>query len=151
MSQDKVKYASDLSAQGLRIGIVYSRFNATVVDAMLAGCVAELERLGARAVTQHAVPGALEIPLALLTLARSGKVDALVAIGCVIRGETYHFEVVCNESCRGVTEVQLDTGVPIANAILTVQDDAQAVARIEKGAEAARVAVEMVHTLASLK
>jgi 6,7-dimethyl-8-ribityllumazine synthase len=150
MSQDKVKYAAKLSAQGLRIGIVHARFNATVVDAMVRGCVKELKALGAAKVVKQSVPGALEIPLVLQVMAESGQFDALVAIGCVIRGETYHFEVVCNESCRGVSEVQEDSGVPIANAILTVENDAQAKARIPKGAEAARVAVEMAHTVRAL-
>lgn len=98
-----------------------------------------------------AVPGAMEIPLALQTLALTRKYDALVALGCVVRGETYHFEVVSNESSRGVTDVQLETGIPVANAILTVENDAQARARInEKGADAARVAIEMARVLSNI-
>ena len=94
------------------------------------------------------VPGALEIPLALRKLADSGRFDALIALGAVIRGETYHFEIVCNQSAAGIARVQLDTGVPVANGILTTDDDDQAVARMSvKGAEAARVAIEMANLL----
>jgi 6,7-dimethyl-8-ribityllumazine synthase len=89
------------------------------------------------------VPGALEIPLALQWMAQSGRFDALVALGCVVRGETYHFEVVANESARGVSEVALQLGIPIANGILTTEDEGQALARLDKGAEAVRVAHEM--------
>ena len=96
------------------------------------------------------MPGALEVPLALKALAQSDEFDALIALGCVIRGETYHFELVCNESARGISRVQLDHGVAIANAILTVENEAQAEVRIVKGAEAARVAVEMALTLDDL-
>ena len=98
------------------------------------------------------VPGALEIPLLLQTMARSGAYDALIALGAVIRGETYHFEIVSNESSAGVTRVQLDTGVPIANGILTTEDDDQALARMaQKGADCALVAVEMVNLLRKIK
>ncbi|MBS0338865.1 MAG: 6,7-dimethyl-8-ribityllumazine synthase, partial [Proteobacteria bacterium] len=96
------------------------------------------------------VPGALEIPMALQWLAQSGRFDALVALGVVIRGETYHFEIVSNESSRGVMEVQIETGIPVANGILTTEDEAQTEARIGKGAEAARVAVEMARLRASI-
>ena len=149
MSDDKVAYDADLSGAGLAVAVVRARFNAPVVEAMRDACIAELERLGVVRVHEVAVPGALEIPLALKTLAP--HVDCMVAIGCVIRGETYHFEVVCNESCRGVTDVQLATGVPVANAILTVENETQARARIGKGAEAARVAVEMACMLRSAR
>jgi 6,7-dimethyl-8-ribityllumazine synthase len=97
------------------------------------------------------VPGALEIPLALQWLAQSGRFDALVALGTVIRGETYHFEVVANESARGLMDVALEFGLPVANGILTTQDEAQAEARLDKGAEAVRVAVEMAELRARLK
>ena len=130
---------------GLRVGIAVSRFNEDVCGRLLASCTAELDRLGVRGedllVTR--VAGALEIPLALQWLAQCGRCDALIALGAVIRGDTYHFEVVSNESARGVMDVQLETGLPVANGILTANDDAQALARIGKGAEAARAAIEM--------
>jgi len=137
--------AAPLTGAGLRVGIVASRFNEEIVAKLLAGARAELERLGVRKtdLTEASVSGALEIPLALQWMAQSGRVDALLAIGAVVRGETYHFEVVANESARGVMDVALEFGIPVANGILTVQDEAQALARLDKGAEAARVAVEM--------
>ena len=134
-----------LDGAGLRIGMVASRFNEEIVAKLLERADAELARLGVRAedVTRVTVSGALEIPLALQWLAQSERYDALVAIGAVIRGETYHFEVVANESSRGVMDVALEFGVPVANGILTTQDETQALARAEKGAEAVRVAIEM--------
>jgi len=140
----------DLNGQGLRVGIVMSRFNPDVGEGLLSACADELRRLGVAPadMTIATVPGALEIPLALQTLAQSGKVDAMVAIGCVIRGETYHFEIVSNESARGITDVQLNTGIPIANAVLTTEDDDQALVRMaQKGAEAAQAAVELANLL----
>lgn len=145
--------AENLSGAGLKIGIVMSRFNQDIVDGLRDACVAELKKLGVaeQSIYVVAVPGAMEIPLALQTLALTRKYDALVALGCVVRGETYHFEVVSNESSRGVTDVQLETGIPVANAILTVENDAQARARInEKGADAARVAIEMARVLSNI-
>jgi 6,7-dimethyl-8-ribityllumazine synthase len=139
---------------GLSVGIVQSRFNESIVTRMAEACRAELQRLGVAAdhIDLATVPGALEIPLALQCMALTGRYDALVALGAVIRGETYHFEVVSNESARGVMDVALETGVPVANAILTTNDDAQAEARVtEKSAEAARVAVEMARLMRSLK
>jgi len=137
--------AEPLKGTGLRVGIVASRFNEELVEKLLAGARAELERLGVRKddLSEASVAGALEIPLALQWMAQSRRFDALVAIGAVVRGETYHFEVVANESARGVMDVALEFGIPVANGILTVQNEAQALARIDKGAEAARVAVEM--------
>ncbi len=137
-----------LDGQNLRIGVVQARFNEGVTDALHLACVTELAVLGVRAenIVHVTVPGALEVPLALQTMARSGdgRYDALVALGCIIRGETYHFELVANESGAGVTRVSLDNGIPIANAILTTENMAQAVVRqVEKGRDAARVAVEM--------
>ena len=125
-----------------RIGVVHSRFNEEICNALLASARAELKKAGAAA-EFVAVAGALEIPLALQWLAQSGRFDALVAIGAVIRGDTYHFEVVCNESARGVMDVALETGLPVANGILTTDTEAQALARKDKGAEAVRVALEM--------
>ncbi|MFN3612760.1 6,7-dimethyl-8-ribityllumazine synthase [Tepidimonas sp.] len=149
---DLTEIEPDLTGSGLAIGIVMARFNKSVGEGLLSGCCHELRRLGVADVTLVTVPGALEIPLALLRLAQTGKFSALVAIGCVIRGETYHFEVVANESARGVTEVQLATGVPIANAILTVENEEQAEVRMsQKGLEAAQCAVEMANLLKALK
>ena len=142
----------NLAGAGLAIGIVMARFNKEVGEGLLSGCCHELRRLGVTAVTLVSVPGALEIPLTLQTMAQSGKYDALVALGCVIRGETYHFEVVSNESARGVTDVQLNTGIPIANAVLTVENDDQAQVRmVQKGTEAAQCAVEMANLLKAVK
>ncbi len=135
-----------LDGRRLRVGIVQARFNEGVTAALHAACLAELTALGVREknITHLTVPGALEVPSALQWLARRGDVDALVALGCIIRGETYHFELVANESGAGVTRVALDSGIPVANAILTTEDLAQAVARqVDKGRDAARVAVEM--------
>ncbi|MDO5691754.1 MAG: 6,7-dimethyl-8-ribityllumazine synthase [Pseudomonadota bacterium] len=142
---DKGKTPS-LDGSRLRVGIVQARFNEGVTNALHAACLAELTALGVRAenITHVTVPGALEVPSALQMLARRGDVDALVALGCIIRGETYHFELVANESGAGVTRVALDSGLPVANAILTTENMAQAIVRqIEKGKDAARVAVEM--------
>lgn len=137
--------AAELDGAGLRVGLVVSRFNESFCERLLAGALTELARLGVTTEDLHTVhvPGALEVPLALQWLAQSGRFDALVALGVVIRGETYHFEIVSNESSRGVMDVQLETGVPVGNGILTTENEAQAEARIGKGAEAARVAVEM--------
>jgi len=126
----------------MRLGIVASRFNEEIAAELLQRALAEARNLGAET-TVLRVPGALEIPLALQWLAQHGLCDALVAVGCVIRGETYHFEVVSNESARGVTDVSLEFGIPIGNGILTTEDEAQARARLDKGAEAVRVALEM--------
>ena len=134
----------------MRLGIVASRFNEALAAQLLERARREAERLGAQASVVE-VPGALEIPLALQWLAQSGRFDALVAVGAVIRGETYHFEVVANESARGLMDVALDFGLPVANGILTTEDEAQAEARLDKGAEAVRVAVRMLELKARLK
>jgi 6,7-dimethyl-8-ribityllumazine synthase len=126
----------------VRLGIVASRFNEALSARLLERAEQEAKKLGVET-SVVSVPGALEIPVALQWLAQSGRFDALVAIGAVIRGDTYHFEVVSNESARGVMEVALECGLPIANGILTTNDEAQAEARVDKGAEAVRVAVEM--------
>ncbi|MBK6972321.1 MAG: 6,7-dimethyl-8-ribityllumazine synthase [Sterolibacteriaceae bacterium] len=142
-----------LEGRGLRIGIAMSRFNAEVGEGLLSGAVEELGRLGVRDqdVLITSVPGALELPLTLQTMAQSGHFDALLALGCVIRGETYHFEIVANESARGITDVQLQTGVPVANGVLTTEDDDQALSRmLEKGRDAAQAAVEMANLLRHL-
>ena len=135
-----------MNGKKLKIGIVQARFNASVTDALAQACKTELLALGVaeKDIDHITVPGALEVPIALQTLADSDQYDALVALGCIIRGETYHFELVANESGAGVTRVALDSGIPIANAILTTENMAQAVVRqVDKGRDAARVAVEM--------
>jgi 6,7-dimethyl-8-ribityllumazine synthase len=139
-----------LDGKGLRIAMVQARFNAPVTDALKAHCSQELMALGVseRDIEHYSVPGALEIPVVLQALAENAKHDALIALGCIIRGETYHFELVANESGAGVTRVALDYHVPVVNAILTTENLAQAEARQEeKGREAARVAVEMINLL----
>ena len=127
----------------MRLGIVSSRFNEDIAAQLVARAKAEAARLGVTQVVVESVPGALEIPLALQWMAQSGRFDALVAVGAVIRGETHHFEIVANESARGVMDVALEYGVPVANGILTTDDERQAEARLDKGAEAVRAAVEM--------
>ena len=146
-------FQSDLDGSGLRIGMVQARFNQVISEALRDACLAELVELGVDAedIFVCTVPGSLEIPLALQQLAASGEFDALVALGAVVRGETYHFEVVSNESAAGIARVALDFNVPVANAVLTTDTDEQASARAaEKGADAARVAVEMANLSASL-
>ena len=131
---------------GLRVGIVRCRFNEEVGRALLHACHARLLELGVADddITLVSVPGALEAPLALQALADSGEFDALIALGAVIRGETYHFELVSNESAAGITRVQLESGIPIANGIPTTEDDPQAEVRAPvKGRDCAEVAVEM--------
>jgi 6,7-dimethyl-8-ribityllumazine synthase len=148
------KVEPDHRGTGLHIGIVVGRFNQEIGDGLLASCTAALLQYGVSAqdIKVVTVPGALEIPLVLQTMALSEDYDALIALGAVIRGETYHFEIVSNESCAGISRVQLDTGVPIANGILTTEDDAQAVARMGvKGADCALAAVEMVNLLRKIK
>lgn len=143
----------NLNGKGLRIGIVQSRFNPVVCEGLLGACRSRLVELGVNDadITLATVPGALEIPLLLQQMAGSGNFDALVALGAVIRGDTYHFEVVSNESARCIGDVQLDNGLPIANAVLTTDTDEQAEERmITKGSEAAEVAIEMVNALKAL-
>jgi 6,7-dimethyl-8-ribityllumazine synthase len=142
-----------LDGRGLRVGVVMSRFNIDVAEGLLGACTEELRRHGVRSddMLLVTVPGALEVPLALRKLASGGRFDALIALGAVIRGETYHFELVANESAAGVAAVQLETGIPVANGILTTDDDDQALARMSvKGAEVARVALEMANLLKQL-
>jgi 6,7-dimethyl-8-ribityllumazine synthase len=148
------EFEPDHRGAGLRVGIVVGRFNQDIGEGLLSSCTAELIKHGVKALDMRiaTVPGALEIPLVLQTMAVSGKYDALIALGAVIRGETYHFEIVSNESSAGITRVQLDTGVPIANGILTTEDDDQALARMaQKGADCALAAVEMANLVRKLK
>ena len=142
-----------MNGKRLRIGIVQARFNASVTDALARACKDELIALGVsdKDIDHITVPGALEVAIALQAMAEKSKYDALVALGCIIRGETYHFELVANESGAAVTRIGLDYQLPIANAILTTEDMPQAVARqVEKGRDAARVAVEMANLLESI-
>lgn len=142
------EYDSKLDGTGLSVGVVMSRFNLPVCEGLLSACIAELKRLGVADgdMAIATCPGALEIPLILQNMAQSGRYDALVALGAVIRGDTYHFEVVSNDSCRAIMEVQLHTGVPIANGILTCDTDEQAEVRmLPKGTDCAQAAVEMAN------
>ncbi len=143
-----------LSGAKLRIGLVQARFNEPITNALVQACTDELLTLGVpeSQIDLVRVPGALEVSVALMGMAKQKKYQALIALGCIIRGETYHFELVANESGAGVTRVALDHGVPIANAILTVEDHDQALARQTiNGREAARVAVEMANLLESMR
>ena len=146
--------ADKLDGKKLHIGIVQARFNESITNTLAAACRTELLALGVQEknIKHVLVPGALEVPVALQAMAESDEFDALIALGCIIRGETYHFELVANESAAGVTRVGLDHGIPIANAILTVENEAQAWARAEpKGRDAARVAVEMANLLKDIE
>ena len=150
---DILELEPGLDGAGLRIGIVMSRFNLDVCEGLLAACSAELRKHGVRPedMLLVTVPGALEIPLALRKMAMDGKFDALVALGAVVRGDTYHFEIVSNEMAAGISRIQLDTGVPIANGVLTTDTDHQATARMSvKGAEAGECAIEMANLLKQL-
>jgi len=143
-----------LDGTGLRIGIVQARFNEDITNALADACKAELAALNVATdnIDHLLVPGALEVPIALQALALRGRYDALIALGCIIRGETYHFELVANESGASVSRVALDNRLPIANAILTTENLAQAIERqTDKGRDAARVAVEMAQLLAQIK
>jgi 6,7-dimethyl-8-ribityllumazine synthase len=142
-----------LDGKGLRVGIAVTRWNQDIVDGLLSAATATLAKVGVNQddIVVVTVPGALELPLALQKMARSGRYDALIAIGAVIRGDTYHFEIVANEMAAGVTRVQLDTGVPIGNAVLTTENEHQAVARMsEKGRDVAHCAIEMARLLKNL-
>ena len=146
-------WSDQLDGKKLSIGIVQARFNEGITNALAEACLKELAALGVeeKNITHLKVPGALEVPCALQALAESENFDALIALGCIIRGETYHFELVANESGAAVTRLALDYQLPIANAILTVENMAQAEARqTEKGRDAARVAIEMANLLDAL-
>ena len=134
----------------MRLGIVASRFNGELCGRLLQRAKAEAAKQGVKDLVVEEVPGALEIPLALQWMAQSGRFDCLAAIGCVVRGETRHFEIVADESARGVMDVALEFGIPVANGILTTEDEAQAEARLDKGAEAVRVALEMARLRAKV-
>ena len=147
------EYEKDLDGKGLRVGIVMSRFNIDVCEGLLGACTATLLKQGVveKDIVLATVPGALEIPLVLQKMAKSGKFDALIGLGAVIRGDTYHFELVSNEAGSGVTRVALDAGIPIANGVLTTDTDEQALERMSvKGSEAALVAIELAKLLKRL-
>ena len=150
---DKGSLASNdqrLDGRKLYIGIVQARFNESITNALALACKAELAALGVQEkhIDHVLVPGALEVPVALQALAERNRYDALIALGCIVRGETYHFELVANESGAGVSRVALDYQLPVANAILTTENMEQAIARqTDKGRDAARVAVEMANLL----
>ncbi len=144
---------TNLDGSELRIGIIMSRFNIDIGEGLLGACTEELKNLGVQEahILLSTVPGALEIPIALQKMALSDQFDALIALGAVVRGDTYHFEVVSNESTSGITAVQLDMGIPIANGILTTETEDQAIARMsQKGTDVARAAVEMANLLLKL-
>ena len=146
-------YSPNMDGEGLRIGIVHARFNEDVCHGLLSACLAELKHLSVadEDILHVTVPGALEVPFALQKMAETRQFDALIALGAVIRGETYHFELVSNESGAGISRVALDFGLPVANAVLTTENDEQAEVRMAvKGAEAARVAVEMANLALAL-
>jgi 6,7-dimethyl-8-ribityllumazine synthase len=152
-ADDIERVEPDLDGEGLRVGIVVSRFNEEVGEALLAACSAALVKNGVDPadVRVISVPGALEAPLALQKLANSGHYDALIALGAVIRGETYHFEIVANESAGGITAVALDNGIPVANGILTTENEGQALERApQKGVDCALAAIEMANLLRAL-
>lgn len=143
----------NLDGADLKIGIVQARFNESITNTLFNACRDELLALGVKTenIDHVTVPGALEVPVALQALAETDAYDALVALGCIIRGETYHFELVANESGAGVTRLALDYHLPIANAIITTENMEQAIARqSDKGTDAARVAVEMANLLDEL-
>lgn len=151
--QDIDEIEPSYDGAGLRVGVVMSRFNIDVCEGLLSACTAELRKCGVdpEDILIVTVPGALEVPFALREMAAEGRFDALVALGAVIRGETYHFEIVSNESARGVAAIQLESGIPVANGILTTDNDDQALARMSvKGAEAARAALEMANLVRQL-
>jgi 6,7-dimethyl-8-ribityllumazine synthase len=146
-------YDPDFDGAGLRIGIVQARFNEDICHGLRAACLTELKHLGVddQDVLLVTVPGALEIPLALQKMAESGQFDALIALGAVVRGETYHFELVSNESAAGITRISIDSGLPIANGVLTCDTDEQADERVHiKGADCARAVVEMANLALAL-
>lgn len=144
---------AELNGEDLHIAIVQARFNAAITEQLATACIEELLALGVQRkhIRHVTVPGALEVPIALQALAETKDHDALIALGCIIRGETYHFELVANESGAAVSRIALDYQVPVANAILTTENLDQAVARqTEKGRDAAYVAVEMANLLDAL-
>jgi 6,7-dimethyl-8-ribityllumazine synthase len=145
---DILEFEPNLDGTDLRIGIALSRFNLNIGEGLLSACITELKKNGVQNsnIVLATVPGALEIPLALKRIVMSDQFDALIALGAVIRGDTYHFEIVANESARGLMMIQIEEEIPIANGILTTDNDDQAIARMsQKGIESARAALEMAN------
>lgn len=145
----------ELDGAELSIAVVVSRFNEDVSKRLLRGALDALGERGVEEPDVFWVPGSLELPVTALTLAEKGGYDAIVCLGCVIRGETYHFEVVAGQAAAGIMQVQLDTGVPVSFGVLTTEDRDQALARSgpknNKGAEAAEAAIEMANLLRSIQ
>lgn len=153
MSNKPGSIPANLNGNGIRVAVVQSRFNQEITDGLWAACCGELLRLGVENedILHLTVPGAMEIPLILQRLAQSAEFDALIALGAVIKGGTYHFELVCNESARGIAQVAQDFDLPVVNMVLTTYTEDQAIERIEeKGVDAARCAVEMGNLMLSL-
>jgi len=153
MSNNPGTVPANLQGDGVRIGVVQARFNQDITDGLWRACCSELLRLGVQSedILHLTVPGALELPIALQRLAQSGEFDVLVALGCVIKGDTYHFEVVCNESASNISRVATDYDLPVVNMVLTTYTEDQAIERIEeKGIDAARCAVEMGNLMMTL-
>jgi 6,7-dimethyl-8-ribityllumazine synthase len=152
-TKDIEEFEPNLDGAGLAIGIAMARFNVEIGEGLLSACTAALAKHGVarKDILIVTVPGALELPVALQKLASTDQFDALIALGAVIRGETYHFELVSDQSAAGIQQVALDTGVPIANGVLTTEDDGQAEARMSvKGAECATCAIEMANLLRAI-
>ena len=152
------KFSGELTAHGLRLAIVVSRFNSFITDRLLAAAIDALDRSGAKSgdVDVIHVPGAFELPLAAKKLALTGKYDSLIAIGCVLRGETAHYDYVCSETSRGLQLAQMDTGVPVIFCVLTCDTLEQAIDRAglkggNKGFEAGQAAIEMAQLSRKLK
>ena len=135
------------------VGVVVSRFNGAVTSKLLEGALAELDEAGVArdAITIMPVPGAFELPLAAMALAKTRRYACIVALGCVIRGDTPHFDFVAGEAASGLQLAALETGVPVAFGVLTLEGADQADDRLEKGAEAARTALEMADVFAQLR
>ncbi|HEX4916487.1 MAG TPA: 6,7-dimethyl-8-ribityllumazine synthase [Limnobacter sp.] len=153
MSNSPGSVPANLNGDGIRIGVVQARFNEEITDGLWRACCSELLRLGVlnEDILHVTVPGAMEIPLTLQRLALSGEFDALIALGAVIKGDTYHFEIVCEESARGIANIALAHDVPVVNMVLTTYTEDQAIERIEdKGVDAARCAVEMGNLMMTL-
>ncbi|HEY1059997.1 MAG TPA: 6,7-dimethyl-8-ribityllumazine synthase [Limnobacter sp.] len=153
MSNKPGSVPANLNGDGIRVGVVQARFNEEITDGLWRACCSELLRLGVlnEDILHMTVPGAMELPITLQRLAQSGEFDVLVALGCVIKGDTYHFEIVCNESARGISAVAIDNDVPVVNMVLTTYTEDQAIERIEdKGVDAARCAVEMGNLMMTL-
>ena len=143
--------AEELDGQFLHIGIVQARFNEDITNALAKACIEELETLGVTSIDHVMVPGALEVPVALQAMAERAEYDALIALGCIIRGETYHFELVSNESASGIMRISIESGLPIANGVLTCDTDEQAQVRVQiKGADCAKAVIEMANLALAL-